>query len=429
MNLEILNTRRLCGTVTAPPSKSYTHRAVMIAGLNGKTAIVNPSVCDDALNTVEVWKALGAEIERAGDRLLVSGFGGRPCASEVNVGEAGTLLRFLLPVAAMAGGRIRVSGQGSLLRRPNREIVGILRDWGVDIAGQGAEHCLPIEIAGAGGLRGGPALIDASRSSQTVSALLIAAPFAQQDVVLTISGRLVSRPYVDITIDALQWAGIEVERGWDERGRERFCVEAGKHPAPRSEFVVHGDWSGAAFLMAAACLVESDIAITDLVDDRQGDRKIVGILKSMGADIEWDGNRVAVRGPASLRGVEIDCADCPDLAPVLTALACFAEGTTRICNAAHLAIKESNRLAEPAGQLNALGADARFADGEIVIKGRRPQPGKVSSCGDHRVAMALAVAGVGIGGGITIGGSDAIAKSYPGFVKDLAGLGALIRES
>jgi 3-phosphoshikimate 1-carboxyvinyltransferase len=298
--------------------------------------------------------------------------------------------------------------------------VEALRSWGVDIRGRGQSHKLPVRISADGRLKGGTVAVDSGVTSQVISSLLIAAPFAEQDTTIRLSKKLVSRPYVDITMDVLKWAGIKVQR----EGYKTFRVKAGRKFSPRSGFTVHGDYSSAAFLLAAACLVDSHVTVTDLVNDCQGDRAIIRILRAMGANVNVTGDTVAVTGPCALHGIEVDGSDTPDLVPVLAMLGCFASGTTRIRNVGHLVYKESNRLARPAGELKKLGARISFSKDEMVIRHSNMHGGRVSGCGDHRIAMALAVAGLEIAGGVTIAASDCIAKSYPGFVRDMKTLGA-----
>lgn len=420
--LRVGQTDFLGGTVKAPPSKSYTHRAVLIASLDGKSRIVNPLECEDTRHTIGLCKKLGARIQKDGNGLVVTGFSGRPRpkGKALDAGEAGTLLRFILSILPLASKPVTIRGKGSLLSRPNGQVVSALQSWGVDIKGRGQAHKLPIHINANGRLKGGPVRVEAGVTSQVVSSLLIAAPFADEDTVLRLSGRLVSRPYVDITIDVLKWAGIRVER----TGYKIFRVKSGKKFLPRSNFTVHGDYSSASFLLAAGCLLESDVTVTDLVKDSQGDRAILRILRAMGADLRIKGSAVTVKGPASLRGISLDGSDIPDLVPVLTMLSCFAKGVTRIRNVSHLVHKESNRLAKPAGELKKLGARISFTKDELVIRPAKLHGGRVSSCNDHRIAMALAVAGLKVPGGVTISGPGCIAKSYPRFVADMKSIGA-----
>ena len=398
----------------------------MIAALAGKTRIVNPLYCADTLNTMALWKKLGADIRKTPSGLIVCGCRGVPVLSHgrtVNVGESGTLLRFILSALALAEGPVVIQGKGSLLKRTNRQVVEVLRAWGVEIEGKGSEHRLPIRIHANGILPGGAAKVDGSVTSQVISSLLIAAPFARKNTKLTLTSPLVSRPYVDITIDVLKWAGVRVRR----TGDRSFTVRKGQVFDPVGDFTVHGDWSAAAFLLAAAVLTESDVTVTDLAGDCQGDRRIVAILRSMGAIITESGLAVRVKGPARLHGVDIDGGDIPDLVPILTTLACFASGTTRIRNVAHLVHKESDRLAMPAAELRKLGADITVRSDGLVIKHSILHGGVVSACNDHRIAMSLAVAGLGAGQPVTIKGADCISKSYPRFVTDMKKLHANLK--
>jgi 3-phosphoshikimate 1-carboxyvinyltransferase len=424
--LKVERTDRLFGAVRAPASKSYTHRAIMIAALNGKTRIANPLYCEDTLNTIALWRQLGVRIKKDPGGLVVEGCGGIPellHRNSVNVGESGTLLRFILSILPLAVGQIVVRGRGSLVKRTNRQVIEVLQAWGVEIEGRGPEHKLPIRIEANGVLRGGTAKVDGSVTSQVISSLLIAAPFARNDTVLSLSSPLVSKPYVDITVDVLKWAGIKVKR----TGARKFGVSKGQAFLPRKAFTVHGDWSAAAFLLAAAVLMESDVTIGDLALDCQGDRRILSILRSMGAKITQSGLNVRVRGPSKLHGVDIDGVDIPDLVPILTVLGCFASGTTRIRNVAHLVHKESDRLAMPALELGKLGAKIVVRSDGLVVRHSTLHGGVVSACNDHRIAMSLAVAGLSAGQAVTIRGAGCIAKSYPGFAADMKKLHANVQ--
>ncbi|MFA5117147.1 MAG: 3-phosphoshikimate 1-carboxyvinyltransferase, partial [Candidatus Omnitrophota bacterium] len=191
----------------------------------------------------------------------------------------------------------------------------------------------------------------------------------------------------------------------------------------KGDFIVHGDYSSAAFLLAAACLVPSDVTLTDLVEDKQGDKAIVGILEKMGAVIKRKGNSLKVRGPFELKGINIDCSDTPDLVPILAVLGCFAKGASRLYNIEHLIYKESNRIAMPALELSKLGAHIHFTRKELLVKQSILQGGVVSPHNDHRLAMALAVAALKAGG-VTIQDTRCVSKSYPMFFQDMRKLGA-----
>lgn len=417
----IKKSSKLIGDIKAPPSKSYTIRTVMIGSMNGKVKITNPLYSDDALATIDACRELGAIIKKKNNYLKIKGVYGIPCpkGGRINVGESGTLLRFILPILTLAKGTFRVCGQGTLLGRSNKTIVDVLRSWGIDIIGEGKEHKLPIRIKGKGGIEGGKTYVSGQSGSQTISSLLIVAPFAKKDTTIIIKDKLVSRPYVDITIDVLKQTGIKVER----EGYKKFYVKCGQKFKTQKEYKVHGDYSSSANLLAMACLLPSDIMVTDLTDDKQGDKKMIDILRKMGARIKRLKNALRVKGPFELKGIDIDCGDTPDLVPILTVLGCFAKGEMRIRNISHLAHKETNRVTAPAGELMKLGANISTTRNGLTIKHSCLKSGHVSSCNDHRIAMALTVAGLKIGD-VRIAGVDSISKSYPNFLRDIKSIGA-----
>ena len=420
-------TNRLSGVLRAPGSKSYTQRAIEAASLNGRVRIRNPLYCDDIRSAIRVWRSLGAEIAEGEDGteryLDIKGFGGnpRPQAAELDVGESGTLLRFVLPVIALAQGSYTVSGNGTLKGRPNGSIVGPLQSWGIDIRGSGDTHGIPIHIQAKGEIRGGKAEVDGRTTSQTVSSLLLAAPFARNIVTIVVQDDLVSKPYVDIAVDVMKHFGVRVER----EGHKWFEVKS-QTPNPPAEYRIHGDYSSAAFLIAAACLVESDVTVTDLVSDEQGDRAFIDFVRKMGAAVQQTDDAVTIRGPYRLTGIDVDCEDTPDIVPMLATLACFAEGQTRIRNISHLVHKESNRIATTATELNKLGGRVAHTDRDLIVQGTPLHSGEVSSHADHRVAMSLLVAGLKVGS-IRVDNVSCTSKSYPNFVRDMNQLGAKIR--
>ncbi|MEK6564835.1 MAG: 3-phosphoshikimate 1-carboxyvinyltransferase [Candidatus Omnitrophota bacterium] len=421
-DLKVEKTPHLRGALEAPASKSYTIRAILAASLNGKIRIINPLFSQDTQAAIKALEALGARIRKREGSLQVRGFQGRPSLKDqgVVVGESGTLLRLILPIIALGKGEFKINGRGTLLKRPNKPIVEALLSLGVDIKGKGRNSHLPITIHGKGAIPGGKVAVSANLSSQTISSLLMVSAFALRDTTIIIKDKVVSRPYIDITLDVLRMAGVKVQR----QGHSRFFIKSGQGFKLKKDFIIHGDYSSAAFLIAASCLIKSDVIITDMVKDRQGDRKIVDILNKMGARIKHSGDRIEIRGPFELKGIDIDCSDTPDLVPILLTVSCFAKGRTRIYNIGHLAYKESNRITAPAGELRKLGARIKIGRDKIIVQesSLRPQA-VVSSCNDHRIAMALAVLGLRTGG-LIIKNSECINKSYPDFIRDLKALGA-----
>jgi 3-phosphoshikimate 1-carboxyvinyltransferase len=420
-NLKVEKASLLKGRIKAPPSKSYTIRALICAGLDAKVKIVNPLLAEDTRAAMKALEHLGARIRPGKNSLLVTGFSGFPSskARGLNAGESGTLLRLVLPVIALGKGKFVVNGRGTLLKRTNKPIARALLSLGVKIKGSNSDFHLPLTIDAKGKIPGGRVKVSGSLSSQIISSLLNIAPLAQRDTKIIAEGEVVSRPYIDITIDVLRQAGIKIFR----QGYGKFFVKSGQRINFKKDVVIHGDYSSAAFLIAAACLVKSDLAITDLVKDSQGDRQIIRILNAMGAKIKHINNEVRIKGPFKLKGIDVDCRDTPDLVPILTVVACFAFGATRIFNIGHLAHKESNRILAPAGELKKLGAKITAGSDTLVIEQSALKPGVVSGCNDHRIAMSLAVAGLVVGG-VDVQGAECISKSYPDFIPDMKFLGA-----
>ncbi len=426
----------LRGEIQAPPSKSYTHRALMVAGLATGGIVEAPLLSADTAATAAVWEALGATVTYDVERKQahVFGFDGRPRPREANlyVHEAGTLFRFVLPGLALAEGTFTLAGNESFNRRANDVIVRPLRDLGIDVMGQGDGHRAPVTVRGTGRIAPGVAHVPGGKSSQAVSGLLLWLPLATAGSgsapavsEIVIDGTPVSGPYVDMTIEVLEWGGIAIETmsasRWRVPSDQRYTLRSSSYRVP-------GDYSSAAFLLAAACLVPSDVWVRGLRDDAQGDRKIVTILRDMGAAIEREGDGFRVRGPARLRGIEIDCAATPDLVPVLAALGCHARGRTVLGNLLHLRNKESDRIAAPVTELGKLGGKLVAHDDAIVIEGGALGGGVVDAWNDHRMAMSLAVANLPAGG-VEIEGAEAVLKSYPTFFDDLCALGAPLLDS
>lgn len=424
MDLTLHPAERLEGTVEVPPSKSYTHRALLCASLAmGTSDIRNGLRCDDTGATLRACRAFGARISGRWERLRVEGFGGCPRRPPraVDAGESGTTLRLLTPLAGLVGGGVVLGGRGSLRDRPNGFVVPLLRRMGVEVRGRGPDHRVPLRIQSPGFLSGADLVLRGDiYSSQFLSGLLLAAPLARGETRIRVEGRLVSRPYIDVTLDAMGRASVDARR----RGL-RFHVPGGQTYRP-FRFKVGGDWSAAANWLVAGCLVESDLRLEGLAADAQGDRAVLRFLEAMGAEFRVGRTSVRVRGPFHLRGRSLDLSNHPDLVPPLAVAGGFASGTTVLRGISHLRLKESDRLGGLAATLRALGIRARATRDALAINGSRSRPrssAAVPAGGDHRVAMALAVAALR-GGPVTIRGFEAVSKSYPRFAEDLRAVGA-----
>ncbi|TVR74010.1 MAG: 3-phosphoshikimate 1-carboxyvinyltransferase [Marinilabiliales bacterium] len=329
----------------------------------------------------------------------------------LDCGEAGLSVRMFSAVASLFDSPVTLTGRGSLLKRPMVVIEESLRALGVECTT--VNGCLPVTVRGP--LPGGKAVIDGSFSSQVLTGILIASPYAASDVTLLVKN-LKSRPYIDMTLKVMELFGVEVEN----RGYSEFLVRHGQRYQPR-EYRVEGDWSGAAFLLVAGATGGS-VTVENLdTSSPQADRAIVDALERAGANVATGTGEVTVsRG--NLEAFMFDATDCPDLFPPLVTLAAFCEGTTTIRGAERLLHKESNRAATLSREFGKLGVEVKVTGDIMKIKGGGCNGGTVESHGDHRIAMACATAAIAAHGEVLIEGAEAVAKSYPRFFEDMESL-------
>ncbi len=413
-------TSELKGSVPAPPSKSYTHRALIAATLTrGETHIESPLFCKDTEATMRACRSLGAEIVASKGSIFVNGpLKLRAPDEPIDCRESGSTMRFLTPVAALAEGTTVLTGGPSLLRRPVGPLVDALQDLGVDC--NSTDGYPPVIVKG--GLAGGRTSIVGDVSSQFITGLLLACPLAEDDTEIHVSTPLESKPYVRLTLSLLRKHGVTVNASSNLRS---FRIPGQQHYAA-TDHKVPGDYSSAAFLMAAAAITSSSVIIGNLTQEPdQPDREILSILRRMGARVEAKATSVYVEG-RSLRGVEVDCRDIPDLVPVTAALGCKAAGVTRILKAGRLRLKESDRL-ESVTELRKFGAVVEQRQGTLTVE---PPPqlrgAKVDPHGDHRIAMACTLLGLAADGETLVLGAECVDKSYPGFFEDIRRLGGSV---
>lgn len=405
------------GLVKAPPSKSMTQRAIAAAMLaDGETRIINPSYCDDCLAAMSIAVGMGAKVEPGIDEMKITGCRGLR-EKKLNCGESGLAIRMFSPVAALYPEEITISGAGSLKNRPMSMISDALEQFGVRCLTTGG--FLPLTIKGP--VKGGNCEIDGSVSSQLLTGLLMALPAAAGDSVVKVRN-LKSRPYIDMTISILQAFGIEVINENYEvfkiKGRQKFIS---------GEYVVEGDWSGAAFLLVAGA-VGGRVEVQGLnPESRQSDRKILDALKMAGADIKLLNGSLSV-SKSDLKAFEFDATDSPDLFPPLVTLAAYCKGTSSIKGASRLVHKESDRASALIDEFGKMGISVEKNDDSLIVKGGEIKGSRVASHEDHRIAMAEAVAALGAKGKVFIKDSHCIAKSYPDFFNDLKRLGATVDE-
>jgi len=413
----------LSGEVLAPPSKSYAQRALLAASLSqGKTVINNLGSSLDVMAMINVCRALGAHIESSDKRAVVHGFE-RPKAPRkpVNCIESAATMRFVTPIASLSRGRVVIDGVGSLLRRPMQPLIDALRKLGVRCRCLGDGGTPPIEVRGRGRLPGGRCEVPGHVSSQFVSGLLFAAPKAEQNVVIEATTPLESKPYVKMTIEVLRLHRVEVfsdEQMWS------FEVPCGQVYRPTIHRVP-GDFSSAAFMMAAALVTKSRITVKGLKrGGNQADEVFVDIIREMGAWVREEEEAIEVGYENGLKAISFDASDAPDTVPILASLACFAKGETEISGIGRLSLKESDRPRAIATELSKMGAKILIEGDTMRIRGSKLRGAPLYSYGDHRIAMACAVAALGAEGVSRVIDADVVNKSYPSFFEALDKLGA-----
>ncbi|MDI9611025.1 MAG: 3-phosphoshikimate 1-carboxyvinyltransferase [Archaeoglobales archaeon] len=404
------------GDLKAPPSKSYTHRAFISASLSKKSVIVNPLLSGDTLATLRACKQIGASFSRKAEVFEFSG------TDEIQGGyfnfeNSGTTLRIFTGLLSLCPDFSTLDGDSSLRTRPNRDLVLALKKLGAFAKGDELFRA-PFKIKGI--IKGGEIEIKAE-SSQFISSLLFALSLAKGDSFLKILATK-SRPYIDLTTDVLEKAGVKIERtaeGYFIPGEQEFNL---------GNFEVPADFSSASYLIAAGILA-GEVKIVNAFDSMQGDKKIVEICKEMGADVRWDKEKgLIVAKISELSAISFNAGDTPDLVPTVAVLCAVANGVSEIYNAEHLRIKEIDRISGICKNLKALGVDVEEKRDGLKIKGgKREFFGTVDSFGDHRMALAFSL--LGLLGEVNCRNAEAVSVSYPNFFEDLRKIGAKVEIS
>jgi 3-phosphoshikimate 1-carboxyvinyltransferase len=412
---EIQPKSKINAVVKIPGSKSITHRALIAAGLaKGQSRLETFLKCEDTLHTINGLKEIGVDIAIKGDSATVSGIGGNfyPFlqTKEIFLGNSGTSYRLLLSVAALGQGEYILYGTPRMHERPIHDLVQALNDLGANASYMEEDGYPPVRIR-AKGIMGGHVRIPGNISSQYISSLLLAGPYAKTDLEITVTGDLVSRPYVDITLDVMERFGIQVGR----EGYGYFKVPSGVS-YQSGTIAIDGDVSSASYFWGAAAVTGGTV-ITENIHSRstlQGDIGFLDILENMGCYVQRESARVKVQGGA-LRGLEVDMGPMPDMVPTLSAIALFAEGKTVIRNVAHLRYKESDRLQDTAFEWMGLGGLVDVLDDGLVIHGGDRLTGvEVDPHNDHRLAMSAAVIGLKVPG-VRVKDEGCVEKSFPTF--------------
>ncbi|MBO4442756.1 MAG: 3-phosphoshikimate 1-carboxyvinyltransferase [Bacteroidaceae bacterium] len=406
----------LSGTVQVPPSKSVAHRMLICAALASEPCtIVCHSVNRDMEATVQCLNALGARISYDGGSFSITPISKVTKGATLDCAESGSTLRFLLPVAAALGADAVFTGQGRLPNRPLSPLYEEMTAHGIRMSENGR---MPLTCQGT--LPGGNYTIDGGVSSQFISGLLMALPLSGADSTITITGNMESASYIGLTLNALLTFGIKVECTGNT-----FRIPGGqRYTVPASKVAVEADWSGAAFWIVAGAAGAKEITCKglDYLKSAQGDRRIVDVLRKMGANILVTADSVTAR-PSDLTATTIDCADIPDLVPVMAVAAAAAQGTTRFDNIKRLRIKESDRVESILSMLSGAGITAYATENTLTVTGGPAHSFTYDPCNDHRMAMAAAVLAVVRGIGVTLTDTECMAKSYPGFLDDFNAMG------
>ena len=410
------------GKIKAMSSKSAAHRALICAAFAGEsTEIICSETNADIDATVRCLAALGAKITRRGESFITLPIKNIPSHASLDCGESGSTLRFLLPIVCALGCETELKMSGRLPERPLSPLREELEAHGAMISESGTDT-----LRVSGKISAGEYRIRGDVSSQFISGLLFALSILEGESRILLTSAIESAPYINMTLKALYDFGADISI--DERG---FTVRGVKHLTSPKTVTVEGDWSNAAFMLAAGAIAKgASVCVTSLdAESLQGDRAILELLVRFGADVRRKNDKITVRS-GTLYGIDIDATNIPDLVPILAVIAAAANGRTVIRGASRLRLKESDRLSSVSDMLFTLGASiAKTDDGLIIDGGGRLAGGTVSSHADHRIAMSAAMAALLCDGEVTVTDAEAVEKSYPAFWDDIATLGFNVKKN
>lgn len=397
--------------INVPGSKSYTHRILIASALsNGISTISNSLRSEDTLLTADALKKMGVAIEDDETIVTIHGCNGnlKAAAEPLYLANSGTSMRLLTGIAAIGNGAYTLTGTKRMQERPIQDLLNGLNNIGVKARSLDGTGCPPIEVVGSK-IKGGKTELDCSISSQFLSSLLLIAPLTKEGIEIHILKELVSKPYVDMTVDIMKKLGIKVER--DEY--KSFYVP-GNQSYKAGDYAVEPDCSQASYFWGAAAITGKKIKVKNISkDSSQGDVKFAEVLGKMGCSVFYEEDGIAVKGGA-LSAVEVDMSSMPDIVPTLAVVASFAKGTTIITNVAHLKEKECDRLGCVATELIKMGIDAKANDSGLEIKGGKPLGARIETYDDHRMAMCFAIAGLKVPG-MEIIDELCVKKSFPNY--------------
>ncbi len=414
----------LKGNVICPPSKSYTHRAIFISSLaNGDSHIINPLLSRDTIATIDACKAFGVKIIRTDQGLFVSGNRTLKIPDDViNVENSGTTMRFVTAISALLkNGHVIITGDDSIRKRPMGPLLSALKQLGVHSYSATDNDKAPIIVQG-GGIKGNHISIDGSISSQFISGILIAGACTESGISLNVTGKQVSRSYIESTLNVMNKFGARVRKSSDYRNYKIFY----NRYIPTT-FAIPGDFSTAALLLSAGTLAGGEITVTNLdFSLPQGDSKILDILKKIGAviSINKKNGTVKTMGTGDLNGGEFDLSDTPDLLPVVAILSLKSINPVRIYGVSHTRYKETDRLKIIASEFRKFGVKTKILPDEItIVSPKKLKNAHINSHGDHRLFMSFVIASMMTEKSI-VDGVESVDVSYPSFIQDMKKIGA-----
>lgn len=432
MILKVKSISKIEGEVKAPPSKSYSHRGVILASVSsGISRLYDVLLSEDTLATINACRILGATITQKKDYLEVIGTGGKlhnVSSKAIDLANSGTTLRLLTSIASLSDNQVVLTGDKSLQSRPMGILIRSLKSLGADVYSANNDNNAPIIINP--GYKGGETNVSGSISSQFISSILISAPLSEIGVSLIVLPQFKSKPYVNMTIDVMEKFGVTVNnvqyvKHEDCSKKVKSCeifhykIEPQKYNS--CDYFVEGDYSSASYLLGAVAILGGNLKVNNLLkDSKQGDKFILEILIKMGANINISNDFVEISSSGKLSGIEVDLSDSPDLLITVAVLGALAKGTTKITGVKHAKLKETNRITTTVSELKKLNCDIEELDDGMIIKGGISS-GTVDSHKDHRLAMAFSL--LALKYNVNILNGDVFNVSFPNFIETMSEIG------
>lgn len=421
MKLEVSRSK-IIGEISVPGSKSHTIRAVAIAAMaDGTSKIHGPLISGDTLSSLNAASAFGAGIDKRKDLWIIKGVAGKPSMKQgvIDVGNSGTTLRIFGGLSSISSHKTEFDGDDSLRTRHMAPVLSALEMLGAKTVSNDGKCPLSIQ----GPIRGGKTTVE-GKSSQFLTAVLLAVPLIEGDTEISVFN-LNEKPYVEITLDWLNRQNIKFEYSNDLMS---FKIKGGQTYKP-FELTVPADFSTATFPLVAAAVTGGEVVIKNLdFNDRQGDKEVFSYLEKMGMNIKRGFENTIVRSSGKFNGTDIDLNSTPDALPAMAVAACFATGTTRLLNVPQARIKETDRITCMTCELRKMGADVEELPDGMIIRNSKLHGAEVESHHDHRIAMALAIAGLNSEGKTVVKNAESAAVTYPEFVDDFKKIGADFQE-